>query len=255
MKKVLFVCIILFTLYLLPYAAASPSAVIQNDSSYVDSVGHYHVVGEVLNTGDAWLKSARITGTLKNSSGLIVDGVTSYAYTLYLGPEARSPFDLIEYDAAKSAKIASYSLTLEFDLPSTPPELNLTIQSLKSSTDSQGNLNLLGQVRNMATGLSDFTKAYATFYDQSGKVIYVDSAYTSPSDIPRNQTATFTIIGPSSNIASHVAAFNVGAESSQYTSVPEFPWATVALVAALALGVVVLGKRRRGSATFVHCDW
>ena len=50
MKRLLLVLVILSTIYLLPHAAAAPSAVIQNDSSYVDSAGYYHVVGEVLNT-------------------------------------------------------------------------------------------------------------------------------------------------------------------------------------------------------------
>jgi len=55
MKRLLLVLVILSTIYLLPHAAAAPSAVIQNDSSYVDSAGYYHLVGEILNTGDASL--------------------------------------------------------------------------------------------------------------------------------------------------------------------------------------------------------
>jgi hypothetical protein len=242
--KTIFVAVALLFLFAVPHVAGSPSAMTQNDSSYIDSAGSYHVVGEVLNTGDAWLRFTKVTGTLKNSGGGIVDVLTSYAYAEYLPPEARSPFELIELDAAKSATVTSYSLALEFDLATIPPGVNLAVEGLTSSTDSAGNLNLLGQVRNTGLQQSNFTKLYATFYDSAGKVIYVDFTYTSPSTIPAGQVSSFKFIGPAGSIASHVSAFTVGAESDQYTSVAEFPW-TVVLVAALTLGVVVFRKKSR----------
>lgn len=102
----------------------------------------------------------------------------------------------------------------------------------------------LGQVRNTGTQQSNFTKVFATFYDQSGKVIYVDFTYTSPSDIPPGQVYGFKVTGPNSPIASHVATYSLAAESNQYTSVPEFPWPGILLVAALSLGCVGLRKKR-----------
>ena len=98
-------CCILFLVALLAAlkpVQASTSAVIQNDSSYIDSIGYYHVVGEVLNTGDAWLQYARVTGVFKDAAGQVVDVDFTYTMLSYLEPKSKSPFDLIETDAIKS---------------------------------------------------------------------------------------------------------------------------------------------------------
>ena len=55
-------------LYLFPSArAAVPGARIQNDSSYI-LYGTYHMVGEVLNTGDVPLRFIAITATFKDQN-------------------------------------------------------------------------------------------------------------------------------------------------------------------------------------------
>ena len=180
-------CCILFLVALLAVlkpVQASPSAVIQNDSSYIDSIGYYHVVGEVLNTGDASLTFIKISGVFKDSSGQVLDTELTYAYSDYLPAGQKAPFDLFISDTQKSSHVASYTLALEYDTATQTFPLHLTIQSTTSSTDSLGFLEVVGQVQNSGQTVSNFTKVVGTFYDQAGKVIDVEFTYTSPSDIP-----------------------------------------------------------------------
>jgi hypothetical protein len=223
--------------------SAVANAQVQNDTSYVDSLGYLHVFGEVLNTGDAWLSFVKITGTLRDSNGQIVDVTFTYAYADYLPPAQRAPFNLIETDSSKSAKVTSYTLALSFQQATTMPSNTLTIQSATSSTDSLGYLNIIGQVKNAGTHTSNFTKVVATFYNQAGTVIFVDFTYCSPADIPAGQTYSFKIIGPTSPLSSQVANYALFAESRQYTSIPELPWPT--LIAGMVLSLAVIAVRKR----------
>jgi hypothetical protein len=226
--------------------AAVASAQIQNDSSFVDSLGYFHVVGEVLNSGDVWLRFVKITGTLRNASGQIVDVTFTYAVVQYLPPNQRAPFDLFEVEKAKSAKVSSYSLALEFQQTSTIPQNTLTVQDATSSTDSLGYLNIVGQVKNSGAQTSNFTKVIASYYDATGKVIYVDFTFTSPDAIPPGQSYGFKLIGPNAPISSRVKTYAIIAESSQYTSVPEFPWQfPLITIIVLSLGAIMLHKKRR----------
>jgi hypothetical protein len=222
-------------------AFAVSNAQTQNDTSYVDSLGYLHVVGEVLNTGDAWLSFVKITGTLKDANGQIVDVTFTYAYADYLPPAQKAPFNLIETDSSKSAKATSYTLALSYQQATTMPANTLTIQGATSSIDSLGYLNIVGQVKNAGTQTSNFTKVVATFYNQAGKVVYVDFTYTSPSDIPAGQTYSFKIIGPSNPVSSQVVKYNLFAESQQYTSIPE--WRSPLLIVGIVLSLAVIALR------------
>lgn len=199
-------------------ASARPSAVIQNDSMRIDSNGWLRIVGEVKNTGDVWLRFVKITGTLKNANGQVVDVQTTFTLMEYLPPGAKSPFDLMESDPSKASTISSYSLVLNFQQATSTLANSLTIQNTGSSIDSLGILEVVGEIRNNGPQISNFTKVIATFYDNFGKVIAVAFTFTSPADIPSGQAYGFKVLGPSSPTSSHVANFALTAESSQYIS-------------------------------------
>lgn len=244
MKKILPILILLTLAATLPYVHASPNAMIQNDSSYTDSIGYYHVVGEILNTGDTSLTFIKISGVFKDFGGQVVDTELTYAYTNYLPAGQKAPFDLFISDTGKSAHVASYSLALQYDSATQTVPIQLTIQGSTSSTDSLGYLEVVGQVHNNGQTVSNFTKVVGTFYDQAGKVIAVEFTYTSPSDIPAGQAYGFKIIVIDQAISSRVANYSLFAESNQYTSVPEVPWPGILIVAALSLGWITLRKKR-----------
>jgi hypothetical protein len=227
-----------------PPVAAAASAVVQNDSMWIDSLGLLHVVGEVKNTGDVWLRFVKITGTLRDATNGIVDVVLTYTLLHYVPPNEAAPFDMIEVDTAKSARVASYSLAVEFQ-ETTPIAQQLVILNTADSKDSLGWLEIVGEVQNNAPGPSAYTQVTGTFYDTTGKTVYVGMTYTSPSEIPSGGKNSFKLIVTGDERSSKVATYKITAESdnSQFTSVPETPWPGILMVAALTVSVVALRRK------------
>ena len=244
MKRILPLLVLLTLAAALPYVHASPNAMIQNDSSYTDSLGYYHVVGEVLNNGDASLTFIKISGVFKDSGSQVADTELTYAYTNYLPAGQKAPFDLFVADTQKSSHVVSYTLALEYEATTGAVPLQLTIEGTTSSPDSLGFLEVVGQVRNSGQTISNFTKVVGTFYDQAGKVIAVEFSYTSPSGIPAGQAYGFKLIVDDAAISSRVAKYALFAESNQYTSIPEIPWPFILLSAGLTLCWVVIRRKR-----------
>ena len=100
-----------------------------NHSSYLNQIGYYHVVGEVLNTGDQAMKLVKIRATFYNASNTLV-AIRSEYTTLDLLPAGRkSPFDVALLDTVLSAKAHNYTLELNYEQASARPQsLNITSQ-------------------------------------------------------------------------------------------------------------------------------
>jgi hypothetical protein len=226
--------------------AAAASAVIQNDSMWIDSTGALHIFGEVKNTGDVWLRFVKITGTLRDGSGGIVDVSFTYALLDFLPPEGVAPFDLIEIDTAKSSRVQSYTLVVEFQEASALAQ-QLLILNVADSKNSLGWLEVVGEIENQGATPSTYTQVTGTFYDAEGKVVYVHFTYASPSEIPPAGRCGFKITVGSDERSSKITRYILTAESenSGYTSVPEFSWVTIVAAVILTLTAVALkGKNR-----------
>lgn len=252
MRTFLILCILVSTVLagMIPSGHATAMAVVQNDSMWISSVGMLHVFGEVKNTGDVWLQFVKIVGTLRDGSGGIVDVDYTYTRTMYLPPEGISPFDLTELDTAKSARVQSYSLIVEYREVAPIPQ-KLVILNVADSKNSLGWLEIVGEVENQADQVSTYTKIVGTFYDESGKVIYTDFTYTDPSDVPPVTRYPFKMTILSDERTSKVARYGLIAESmnSKYTSVPETPWPVLMMIAALTLAGVAVHRKQRSHAT------
>ncbi len=250
---VLALLIVSLSLAALPRVAAySPSATIQNDSSFIDDAGYYHVVGEVNNTGDAWIQYVRISAVFKDQSGTVVD--TDYTYTVlnHVPPGAASGFNLVELNTGKSALIRTYYLALSFDVAQFVT-VALAVVNTSSSKNSLGWLEVVGEVQNNGDMASNYTKVAATFYGSDGKVVDVVYAYTDPYTVPAHDARGFKITVGSATRSSLVTTWSLTAQSDQYSSVAELPWPAVALLAALSLGFVAMNfaqpskSKRHGS--------
>jgi hypothetical protein len=214
---------------------------------WIDSLGALHIFGEVKNTGDVWLRFVKVTGTLRDSTGAIVDVIFTYTLLSFVPPDAVAPFNMIEIDTAKSARTESYSLLLEFQ-EATALSQQLAVLNVADSKNSLGWLEVVGEVENRGTAPSTYTQVAGTFYDADGKVIYVHFTYTDPSEVPPGAKHPFKITVGSDERTSRIARYALTAESenSGYTSVPEMPGPTVLAALALTLVAVMLrGKRSR----------
>jgi hypothetical protein len=216
--------------------------VIQNDSTFIDEAGYYHIVGEVKNTGDVWLQFVRASATLKDQAGVVVD--TSFTYTLLdrLPSNIASGFDIVELDMGKSAQIRSYTLALEYR-EVTPLTTALEILNTSSSKNSLGWLQIVGEVRNNGDTISEYTKVTATFYGADGKVVDVGYTYTDPSTVQPHSQLGFKLTLLSTTRSSAATTWALDTQSNQYASIPEASWPAVMLIAALSLGCVAVWRR------------
>jgi hypothetical protein len=227
-------------------ANAASSAVIQNETAWLDATGYYHVTGEVKNTGDTWLHYAttgvRVTGRFLDANGSQVDMVDSFVQVDYLAPGKAGPFDALEFNTTRSAQIVKYSLGLAYQ-STTLLTLKLIVQNLSSSRNASGFLTVTGEVQNQGDALSKFTKAVGTFYDAQGKVVAATSAYTDPTDIPPGVTYTFKLALVYPGQAAKVTRYTIVAESQFYSSVPEWPWPTLMLATVVTLATVAVRRK------------
>lgn len=221
------------------YAATNVS--ILSHTGYLDSLGYYHVVGEVQNTGDQAVNFVKVTATFYDSSDVVV--ATEFTYTILdvILPDRKSPFDIILTDAVQSTKIDHYSLSVTFSAAS-PKPLGLEILSHSSYTDSIGWMHVVGEIKNIGSGTANYVKVIATFYDETGKVVAAEFAYSNPSDIEPGQKAPFEIL-LSDERAPYVASYELTAESTQYAIVPEFH-STITLLLLTIVSITLFVKRK-----------
>jgi len=226
-----------------PQAAAVASAVVQNDSMWIDPYGRLHIFGEVKNTGDVWLHYVKITGTLRDASNAIVDVVFTFTKIMYLPPDSVGAFDMFEMDTAKSARVQSYSLVVDPD-EATPIMQKLAILSVVDSKNSYGQLEIVGEVENQGTSTSTYTEIVGTFYDVNGKVVYVGYTFTSPTDVPAGAKYGFKMTVSSDERTNQIARYSLIAESQNYTSVPELSAPMLVAGIVLSMGVLAVWKKR-----------
>ena len=252
-KSVLLLFIVLSFLSFPSPVGAAASAVIQNDSTYLDSFQHYHIVGEVKNTGNVWLQSILVTATLKDQTGAVVDVTRGSLWLQHLPPQAAIGFDVTELDPAKSVMVRSYTFTLTLQ-SGQPRSAFLEISDLVLLRNSVGWLQVQGVVANVGVSASDNTNVTGTFYGSDGKVVFVTFTTPTSSTIQPGSDQPFTLTIVDSTRSKMVTRYSVAAESNEYTSVltytniPEFPWQS-SIMTGLALASVLIMMRKRHSTT------
>lgn len=108
-----------------------------------------------------------------------------------IGIELSSPFKL---SIPSSGNISRYDLTLVWDDISIIDNQELTI--LSEETRTNGQLEILGELRNDGSvGVSNIV-VVATFYDKSGAVVDVYLGTVSKPDLASDETTSYLIIVP-----------------------------------------------------------
>jgi hypothetical protein len=224
-------------------AWGSAQVSIFSDSGYIDSNGYFHVVGEVRNVGDVSVDYAKVTGTFYDTSNVVV--ATSFTYTeLDVIPSGRkSPFDLILTDKTQAAKVYHYELSGTFT-PTYPLPVGLNILSNSSYTDGTGLMHVVGEIQNIGSTRATYIKIVTTYYDGTGTVVAAGFASSVPSDLDPAQKGSFDVLLSSDRVP-FVSSYEITAESSQYSLVPEFGSYVVPFLFMLAtvLTTIILKKR------------
>jgi len=192
----------------------TPSVSILSQSSYVDSLGYCHVVGEVKNNSSNNLDFVQLTATFYNSSNTVVG--TDFTFTLIdtLVPNQKSPFEITELDTAISAQIDHYSLAVaDSTVTGVAPYRGFTILSQSSSKDVLGYYRVVGEVKNTGTQAATFVMVVGAFYDSTGGVIAAEFTFTNPSDLAAGQTAPFEIIVLNETQSDKISSYGLQVQS------------------------------------------
>jgi hypothetical protein len=169
--------------------------ILGNHSYYVDSIGYLHIAGEVKNDTADQLRFVKITASIFNSHGHLVDTDFTYIYLDNLPASDKTCFRILLEEPAGW----SY---YEFEPPSYwtdgRPLPNLTILNDSGSYDSTfGWYEIIGQVRNDHGTRVEYVSPVGTLYDASGIVIGCDFTYVNATHLDPGQTSSFemTFIG------------------------------------------------------------
>ena len=84
-------------------------------NSYINSIGHLHVIGEVENNSPIIAEFVKIIGTFYDDSGTVVGTSSTYADPNDIDPGEKAPFDLILSDSTIPVdQIKKYQLTISY---------------------------------------------------------------------------------------------------------------------------------------------
>jgi hypothetical protein len=174
-------------------------------SSYTDSSGDVHVVGEVRNNGPDFMDFVEITGTFFDGAGQVVTSEYTYTHADIVGPGETAAFDLVLLDGS-GLGVSRHELVVHGEVTADRPAAGLVIQGDSAGIDAAGDYVVSGQVVNQSGGAVEFVKVIGTFYDSAGTVVRSDFTYTELDEIPPGGTDTFELIiaeGGSAGIATY----------------------------------------------------
>ena len=246
----IFVGVILTSICFISPVKAVADVDILSHTGFLDSLGYYHVVGEVRNVGDQAVNYVKITATFYNSSHVVIATDFTYAELDVLLVGRKSPFDLFLFDTTQSAQVDHYSLSVTFSATS-PLPIGLEILSNSSYIDGIGWMHVVGEIKNMGSVRATYVKVIATYYNETGVVVDAEFTFSDPSDIDPNQTAPFDITLTSVRVP-YVDKYELTAESTQHALVPEFPTWTSMLLMLIVLTVAIAIYKRRLLKTLIH---
>jgi hypothetical protein len=221
-------------------SAQSEQLAVLSFSSYTDSVGYYHVVGEVQNRGSNVLSQVRIAATLCDSLGQTAGTIEDYTMISLLEPQEKSPFDLFENVTGSVCKVSVLNCTTSNEIPYS----DFQILSESSSLDSEGTYHITGEVKNSGNATALSVEAVGTFYDAKGIVVQVGSSLVSPSDLQPGQTGSFDVMSDDPAMTAQIANFALQIQCAlPILPIPELADLVQTSIVALAVALVLARRR------------
>ena len=170
MKRLMIGMLLLVSMQVATAVAAPDQVTVLSSNGYLNSLGYYHIVGEVQNTGSSAVASVFVTATCY-TSGTIRPGMSSSQTMIGIfEPGRKSPFDIALNDRIESARTNHCELAVTYEQSPNLP-LGLQVDSSTKSVDSAGYLHISGTIKNNSSAIAHETKVAATFYDSTGKVV------------------------------------------------------------------------------------
>ncbi len=172
----------------------------------IDSAEGAIVMGEVVNE-DTIPAFVNVNATLVDGSGSAIDDESSFDKILHvLLPKQVTPYR-IDFPKVSLAKVKNVHMDVKATLVPASSDPVIGVMNQKLETDAQGHPVLHGELLNEGGQVVNIPHVIASFYDNSGKVVWVSDGYVERALLPQ-ATETFAVEVPQS-LAGKVQNFHV----------------------------------------------
>jgi hypothetical protein len=157
----------------LPPDVEEEALIVLQHTSYTDSSGNMHVVGQVYNNTEQNLAGVQVKGLFYDKDDQLLAEKVTFAHAEILPPSHRAPFALTLFDPAQTPE--TYALEVSGKETDNAPfqALELVQHALLNDDES---ILVLGEIRNANEQSASKVRVAATLYDAAGQII--DVAFT-----------------------------------------------------------------------------
>lgn len=174
---------------LAPAAHAAVTISIVSQSTFVDSGGARHIVGEVRNDGPSSVELVQLDFSFLDASDVVQDTGSTSTLVHRLAPGETSPFSEV---FNPPAGYTHYTVAISGSEVPDPPNHSFTTAVTSTTTDTaMGVRDLIGTVRNDNSTDADFVEVVFTYYNAAGTVVNADSVFADDDPVPAGKTSTF----------------------------------------------------------------
>ena len=247
---VLLSSMILGSFVLLPTASAQSDFTLISSGDYVDSIGHYHIVGEVQNDSENVVSLVQIEATLLNEDDQVIERMSGSVFIDVMQPGEKSAFHIVFFDSEQASNISSYEIDTSGEIIEDDKPRTLEVSIAEGYVDEIGQHHIVGEVKNNGDVAATFVAVSAAMYDADGNVLDAISGSTVPRSILPGEKAPFDMTS-SAPEAGTTSTVSINVQSAEYANVPEFPVAMLGVVG-IAMGVIILLGRRNWTERLWH---
>jgi hypothetical protein len=172
----------------------------------VDSAEGAVVMGEVVNE-DTVPAFVNVNASLVDASGTAIDDESSFDKILHvLLPKQVTPYR-IDFPHVSLSKVKNVRMDVKATLVPASSDPVIGVMNQKLETDAQGHSVLHGELLNESGQTVNIPHVIASFYDNSGRVVWVSDGYVEQALVPQS-TESFAVEIPQS-VAGKVQNFHV----------------------------------------------
>lgn len=176
-----------------PTPTTTPTAdlsVLDNHSTYTDTLGSRYIVGEVQNNRSSNFRFVRVHADVFNAQGQLIDTDFTFAQRSIIEPNGKSCFKILLLD--DPAGFDHYELTVQADTTTEQPR-PLALLNINEGPNTFA-FELIGQVRNDGQEDAEFVKIVGTLYDGDGTVIDCSFTYANLDTIAPGALSSWSLL-------------------------------------------------------------
>ncbi len=198
---------------LLTQTTKGESVTVLSSKSYLEPLtGAYFVFGEVLNLGDTGIWANNITINYYDSNNNFLKSKTFVPSWLPILPNETALFSCILYDDIDESKILGpkidhYSIEVNGQETYDIVPIQLSIKSQTNETTDYS-FKVKGELENVGNTTAWFTTVYASFYDETGNLLYITFDIPNPESLAPGESSTFEI-SPYMDIVPKIASYTL----------------------------------------------